>query len=99
MGRYMRPIGPKDNRSGVPRAAASHCCCQTKMLEFGRGRGAMGADFRIEAARTDEARRDAYRLRYTVLVGDLGYDIMGMTAAKGIVERADAKATILLAYD
>ena len=59
----------------------------------------MGADFRIEAARTDEARRDAYQLRYTVLVGDLGYDIAGMTAARGIVEKADAKATILLAYD
>lgn len=59
----------------------------------------MGADFRIETVRTDEARRDAYRLRYTVLVGDLGYDIMGVTAAKGIVEEADAKATILVAYD
>jgi hypothetical protein len=59
----------------------------------------MGSEFRVETARTDEARRDAYRLRYAVLVGDLGYNIAGVAAGKGLIEPLDPNATILLAYD
>jgi hypothetical protein len=59
----------------------------------------MRPDFRIVQAETEEERSQVYRIRYEVFVRELGYNIPDATAEGGIVEQADEKSRLFLAYD
>jgi hypothetical protein len=53
----------------------------------------------VALAETEEQKLQAYRIRYEVLVEELGYVMPGCTPETGVREAADAQSKIFVAYE
>lgn len=53
----------------------------------------------VVRANSDVLRREAFRLRYRVLVGERGFTVTGANADEGLVEAEDATSVVFIAFE